>query len=133
MSATRKAGLANNPLERRKPRLPNLIEQCADIGQDAAALTETQSGSVALREDKRTTRRVAADKRQESVSITRAKAENGKNAVAAIGHITGAPDSWTNLVDEALTHYLTVLERRYNNGEPFPPRGAELARGSRIT
>ncbi|MBC2643107.1 MULTISPECIES: hypothetical protein [unclassified Rhodococcus (in: high G+C Gram-positive bacteria)] len=128
---TRKPGLVNNPLERRKPRLPNLIEQCVDVGQGAAA--EPQSAPVALREEKKTTRRIAADKRQESVSITRAKAENGKNAVAAIGHIAGAPDSWTNLVDEALTHYLAVLERRYNNGEPFPPRGAALARGPRIT
>ncbi|ABG94699.1 hypothetical protein RHA1_ro02894 [Rhodococcus jostii RHA1] len=122
------AGLANNPFERRKRRLPNLVEQGVDVAQEAATIAEP----VALGEEKKTTRRVPADKKQESVYINRAKAENGKNAVAAIGHIAGAPNSWSTLVDEALAHYLAVLERTYNNGEPFPPRKAERARGPRI-
>ncbi|MDV7354658.1 hypothetical protein R4282_16815 [Rhodococcus oxybenzonivorans] len=149
-SVTRKPGLANNPLERRKPRLPNLVEQGVDIAgpannpferrkrrlpnlveqgvgvaQEAAASAEP----VAPGEEKKTTKRAPADKKQESVYIKRAKVEDGKNAVAAIGHIAGAPNSWSNLVDEALAHYLAVLARKYNNGEPFPPRNAELVRG----
>ena len=127
-NVTRKPGLANNPLERRKPRLPNLVEQGVDVAQEAATTAEP----VALGEEKKTTRRVHADKKQESVSINRAKVENGKNAVAAIGHIAGAPNSWPNLVDEALAHYLAILERKYNNGEPFPPRIRERVRGPRI-
>ncbi|MCQ4120726.1 hypothetical protein [Rhodococcus tibetensis] len=126
------AGLANYPLERRKPRLPNLVEQGVGVAQEAATLAESQPGPVALGEEKKTTKRVPADKKQESVYINRDKVENGKNAVAAIGHIAGAPNSWSNLVDEALAHYFAVLERKYNNGEPFPPRNAELVRGPRI-
>ena len=121
-------GLASNPFERRKRRLPNLVEQGVDVAREAATTAEP----VALGEEKKTTRRVPADKKQESVLINRAKVENGKNAVAAIGHIAGAPNSWSNLVDEALAHYLTVLEREYNNGEPFPPRNAERVRRPRI-
>ena len=152
-SVTRKPGLANNPLERRKPRLPNLVEQGVDVaglasnpferrkrrlpnlveqGVDVAQEAATIAEPVALGEEKKTTRRVPADKKQESVIINRAKVENGKNAVAAIGHIAGAPNSWSSLVDEALAHYLTVLEREYNNGEPFPPRNAERVRRPRI-
>ncbi|MFC0451294.1 hypothetical protein [Rhodococcus jostii] len=131
-SATRKPGLANNPLERRKPRLPNLVEQGVDIAQEAATIAESQPGPVALGEERKTTKRVPADKKQESVYINRAKVENGKNAVAAISHIAGAPNSWSNLVDEALAHYLAVLERKYNNGEPFPQRNVELVRRPRI-
>lgn len=133
---TRKAGLANNPpLERRKPRLPNLVEQGVDLAQGAATIAEPQPGGpVARGEEKKTTKRVPADKKQVSVYINSAKVENGKNAIAAIGHIAGAPpNSWSNLVDEALDQYLAVLERRYNSGEPFPPRNAEFVRGgSRI-
>ncbi|WAM15073.1 hypothetical protein [Rhodococcus sp. JS3073] len=131
-SVTRKPGLASNPLERRKPRLPNLVEQCVDVAREAATVAEPQPGPVGLGEEKKTTKRVPADKKQESVCINRAKVENGKNAVAAIGHIAGAPNSWSNLVDEALAHYLAVLERKYNNGEPFPPRNAELVRGPHV-
>ncbi len=119
------AGPANNPFERRKRRLPNLVEQGVGVTQEAAATAEP----VAPGEEKKTTKRAPADKKQESVYIKRAKVEDGKNAVAAIGHIAGAPDSWANLVDEALAHYLAVLARKYNNGEPFPPRNAELIRG----
>ncbi|MDT2005031.1 hypothetical protein FXW78_10490 [Rhodococcus opacus] len=131
-SVTREPGLANNPLERRKRRLPNLVEQGVDVAREAATIAETQLGPVTLGEGKKTTKRIPADKKQESVYINRAKVENGKNAVAAIGHIAGAPNSWSNLVDEALAHYLAVLERKYNNGEPFPSRNAELVRGPRI-
>ncbi|MFW2243234.1 hypothetical protein ACVH9Z_11265 [Rhodococcus opacus] len=131
-NVTHKAGLANNPLERRKPRLPNLVEQGVDLAQGAATIAEPQPGPVARGEEKKTTKRVPADKKQVSVYINSAKVENGKNAIAAIGHIAGAPNSWSNLVDEALDQYLAVLERRYNSGEPFPPRNAEFVRGSRI-
>ena len=131
-SVARKPGLANNPLERRKPRLPNLVEQGVDLAQGAATIAEPQPGPVARGEEKKTTKRAPADRKQESVYIKRAKVEDGKNAVAAIGHIAGAPNSWSNLVDEALAHYLTVLEREYNNGEPFPPRTAERVRRPRI-
>ena len=131
-NVTRNPGLANNPLERRKPRLPNLVEQGVDLAQEAVTIAELQPGPVTLGEERKTTTRVPADKKQESVSINRAKVENGKNAVAAIGHIAGAPNSWPNLVDEALAHYLAILERKYNNGEPFPPRIRERVRGPRI-
>jgi hypothetical protein len=132
ISVPREPGLANSPVERRKRRLPNLVEQGVDVAREAATLAEPQPGPVALGEEQETTTRVPADTKLELVYITRAKVENGKNAVAAIGHIAGAPNSWSNLVDEALAHYLAVLEHRYNNGEPFPPRNAELVRGSRI-
>jgi len=131
-NVTREPGLANNPLERRKPRLPNLVEQGVDVAREAVTIAELQPGSVALGVERKTTTRVPADKKQEPVSINRAKVENGKNAVAAIGHIAGAPNSWSNLVDEALAHYLAVLEREYNDGEPFPQRNAERVRGPRI-
>ncbi|MFD9666590.1 hypothetical protein ACFWAY_34075 [Rhodococcus sp. NPDC059968] len=130
ISVTREPGLANSPVERRKRRLPNLVEQGVDVAREAATLAEPQSGSVVLGEEQKTTRRVPADTKQELVYITRAKVEDGLNAVAAIGHIAGAPDSWSDLVDEALAHYLAVLEREYNDGEPFPPRNAGLVRGT---
>ncbi|WAM19030.1 hypothetical protein [Rhodococcus sp. JS3073] len=132
ISVTRKPGLANSPVERRKRRLPNLVEQGVDVAREAATIAEPQPGPVVLGEEKKTTTRVPADKKQESVCINRAKVENGMNAVAAIGHIAGAPDSWSDLVDEALAHYLAVLERKYNNGEPFPPRNTEVVRGPSI-
>ncbi|MGV9866293.1 hypothetical protein [Rhodococcus koreensis] len=113
ISVTREPGLANSPVERKR-RLPNLVEQGVDVTREAA------------------TTQVPADETLESVYIDRAKVEDGKNAVAAIGHIAGAPDSWSGLVDEAVARYLTVLEREYNNGEPFPPRHAERVRGPRI-
>ncbi|PBC45297.1 hypothetical protein [Rhodococcus sp. ACPA1] len=132
ISVTREPGLANNPVERRNRRLPNLVEQGVDVAREAVTIAETQSGPVALGEEQKTTTRVPADTKQELVFINRAKVESGKNAVAAIGHIAGAPNSWSNLVDEALAHYLAVLEREYNDGEPFPQRNAERVRGPRI-
>ncbi|MFE5700672.1 hypothetical protein CJ179_11335 [Rhodococcus sp. ACS1] len=120
VGVTREPGLVSNPLERRKRRLPNLVEQCVDVAQVGA-----------LGEEKMTAKRAPAGKKQVSVSIETARVEHGKDAVAAIGHIAGAPQSWSDLVDEALTHYLAVLERRYNNCEPFPPRNAETVRRPR--
>ncbi|QYB07580.1 hypothetical protein I1A62_25495 [Rhodococcus sp. USK10] len=120
VGVTREPGLASNPLERRKRRLPNLVEQCVDVAQ------------VALGEEKMTTKRVSVGKKQVSVSIETARVEHGKDAVAAIGHIAGAPSSWSALVDEAVAHYLAVLERRYNNCEPFPPRDADVVRSPRV-
>ena len=120
VGVTREPGLVSNPLERRKRRLPNLVEQCVDVAQVGA-----------LGEEKMTTKRAPAGKKQVSVSIETARVEHGKDAVAAIGHIAGAPRSWSDLVDEALAHYLAVLERRYNNCEPFPPRSAEVVRRPR--
>lgn len=130
INVTREPGLVNGPVERKR-RLPNLVEQGVDVAREAATNDGTQPGPVAL-DEKTTTTRVPADKTLESVYINRAKVEGGKNAVAAIGHIAGAPDSWSDLVDEALARYLAVLEREYNDGEPFPPRNAERVRGSRI-
>lgn len=130
ISVTREPGLANTPVERRR-RLPNLVEQGVAVAREAATICESEPGPVTLDEDK-TTARVSADKTLESVCLNRAKVEGGKNAVAAIGHIAGAPDSWSDLVDEALARYLAVLEREYNDGEPFPPRNADRVRGSRI-
>ncbi|MEN0139392.1 MAG: hypothetical protein AAGC80_29865 [Rhodococcus sp. (in: high G+C Gram-positive bacteria)] len=123
VGVTREPGVAGNPLERRKPRLPNLVEQCVDVAQVAQG---------AALDEKKPAKRAAAGKKQESVYIEPAKVEHGKDAVAAISHIAGAPHTWPDLVDEALAHYLAVLERRYNNCEPFPPRDAELVRRPRV-
>ncbi|MGW5147883.1 hypothetical protein [Rhodococcus koreensis] len=120
VGVTREPAPASNPLERRKRRLPNLVEQCVDVAQVGA-----------LGEEKMTAKRAPAGKKQVSVSIETARVEHGKDAVAAIGHIAGAPHSWSALVDEAVAHYLAVLERRYNNCEPFPPRNAEVLRSPR--
>ncbi|MFC9362932.1 hypothetical protein ACFTZB_40995 [Rhodococcus sp. NPDC057014] len=130
ISATREHGLAKSPAERKR-RLPNLVEQGVDVTREAATIGDPQPGPVALDEEKATTR-VPADKTLESVYINRARVEDGKNAVAAIGHIAGAPDSWSDLVDEALARYLPVLQREFNDGAPFPPRNPERVRGSRI-
>ncbi len=80
MGVTREPGLVSNPLERRKRRLPNLVEQCVDVAQVGA-----------LGEEKMTAKRAPAGKKQVSVSIETARVEHGKDAVAAIGHIAGAP------------------------------------------
>jgi hypothetical protein len=103
-----------------------------DVAREAATIAESQPGSVVFGEEQKTTTRVPVDTKQEMVYITRAKVEDGMNAVAAIGHIAGAPDSWSNLIDEALAYYLAVLECKYNDGEPFPHRNAERVRGPRI-
>ncbi|WP_029538544.1 MULTISPECIES: hypothetical protein [unclassified Rhodococcus (in: high G+C Gram-positive bacteria)] len=132
ISVPREPGLPNSPVERRKRRLPNLVEQGVDVAREAATIAEPQPGSVVLGEEQRTTTWVPVDTNQEMVYLTRAKVEDGMNAVAAIGHIAGAPDSWSNLIDEALAHYLAVLERKYNDGEPFPPRNTEVVRGPSI-
>ncbi len=89
INVTRESGLANSPAERKR-RLPNLVEQGVDVAREAATNGETQQGPVALDEET-TTKRVPADKTLESIYINRAKVEGGKNAVAAIGHIAGAP------------------------------------------
>lgn len=67
------------------------------------------------------------EREQFSMRIDREIAERARNASHSVPGLT-----LTRLTNDALRRYVASIEKRYNGGEPFPERSADLPRGRRV-
>lgn len=98
---------------------------------DTATQTPTHTAAADTKTAGATTK-LKNGKTKQSLYLLDSTIEALKNAAEALAGTPGAPRGISDLADVGIQDYITQLERKYNNSEPFPQRTGPLARGPRI-
>lgn len=124
----RKPGLANNPLAKRESRLPNLVQAAAGGSTETPA--ETPAPAVEKNKGGRPKGSGSnLDTVKSSITFTKSRLEEARNAVEFLKEDPTAPRSLTNLIDLALYKLLAELRDQCNDGKEFPEREGKLKPG----
>ncbi len=126
-----KSGLPNNQkLSGPRPaRAPEIIPTTEPDPPVAPAGGEQRRGAPPRKGGKR----VPGDKQQSTVYLITTVMEEAKNAAQALLSTPGAPNGYSDLVNQAIEEKVARLQEEFHRGKPFPPRFGELPRGPALS